>query len=85
MSKKVSVIIPVYNKEKYIEQCLKSVINQTYSDVEIIIIDDASTDNSLELVKSIKDSRIKVIELKENVGAGTARNKGIEVAKRRIY
>ena len=85
MSKKVSVIIPVYNKEKYIEQCLKSVINQTYSDVEIIIIDDASTDNSLELVKSIKDSRIKVIELKENVGAGTARNKGIEGAKRRIY
>lgn len=80
MSSKVSVIIPVYNKEKYIEQCLKSVINQTYTNLEIIIVDDASTDLSLEIVKRIQDNRIKIIELKENVGAGIARNKGIEVA-----
>lgn len=80
MNKKVSVIIPVYNKEKYIEQCLKSVINQTYSNLEIILIDDASTDKSMEIARRIKDERIEIIELKENVGAGIARNKGIEAA-----
>jgi glycosyltransferase involved in cell wall biosynthesis len=80
MSSKVSVIIPVYNKEKYIDQCLKSVIDQTYSNLEIIIIDDASEDNSLQIVKNIKDNRIKIIELKQNVGAGIARNKGIEIS-----
>lgn len=80
MNKKVSVIIPVYNKEKYIEQCLNSVINQTYKDLEIIIIDDASTDKSMEIARSIKDESIKIIELNENVGAGMARNKGIEAA-----
>ena len=80
MESKVSVIIPMYNKEKYIEQCLKSVIDQTYSNLEIIIIDDASNDNSLKLVKNINDNRIKIIELKENVGAGSARNRGIEIS-----
>ena len=59
MKHTVSVIIPVYNKEKYIEQCLETVINQTYSNLEIIIIDDASTDNSMDIARSIKDERIK--------------------------
>ena len=60
---KVSVIIPVYNTEKYLEKCLDSVCNQTLSDIEIICINDASTDNSLEVLKQYagKDSRIKII------------------------
>ena len=78
--KKVTVIIPMHNSSKHIEECLESVINQTYKNLEIIVVDDASTDNSLELVKNIEDNRIKLIELRENVGAGIARNKGIEVA-----
>lgn len=78
MSGKVSVIIPVYNKEKHIEKCLDSVLNQTYNNLEIIIIDDASTDSSSSIVENIEDKRIKIISLPENKGVSTARNKGIE-------
>ena len=78
--KKVSVIIPVHNSSKYIQECINSVINQTYKNLEIIVIDDKSTDNSVEIIKSIRDKRIKSIELKENVGAALARNKGIELS-----
>ena len=53
--KKVSVIIPLYNEEKYIKECIESVVNQTYKNLEIIIVDDCSTDNSLKVVKKIKD------------------------------
>lgn len=70
----------MHNSSKHIVECLESVINQTYKNLEIIVIDDVSIDNSLELVKAIEYNRIKIIELKENVGAGIARNKGIEVA-----
>ena len=79
---KVSVIIPVYNTEKYLEKCLDSVCNQTLSDIEIICINDASTDNSLEVLKqyAATDNRIKVISFEENKGAATARNTGIEIA-----
>ena len=76
--KKVSVIIPVHNSEKYILKCINSVINQTYKNLEIILIDDKSTDNSVELIKKIGDKRIKLIALKKNSGAAIARNKGIE-------
>ncbi len=78
--KKVSVIIPVHNSEKYILECLNSVINQTYKNLEIIVIDDKSTDNSINIIKSIKDKRIKLIELEKNSGAAIARNKGIEIS-----
>jgi len=78
--KKVSVIIPVYNSEKYILECINSVINQTYKNLEIIIIDDKSTDNSVNIIKSIKDKRIKLIELEKNSGAAIARNKGIQAS-----
>ena len=78
--KKVSVIIPIYNSEKYIEQCINSVINQTYKNLEIIVVDDNSTDNSLNKIKNIKDKRIKIIELKNNYGVSTARNKGIDAS-----
>lgn len=78
--KKVSVIIPVYNSEKYLKQCLDSVLSQTYKNLEIICIDDCSTDKSVKIIKSINDSRIKLIKLKTNSGAGVCRNKGIDVA-----
>jgi len=78
--KKVSVIIPMHNSSKYILECVDSVINQTYKNLEIILIDDKSTDDTLEKVSSIKDKRIKLIKFKKNEGAAKARNKGIEEA-----
>ena len=79
---KVSVIIPVYNTEKYLKKCLDSVCNQTLSDIEIICVNDCSPDNSLDILNeyAAKDSRIKVIDFKENKGAAVARNTGIDVA-----
>jgi len=79
---KVSVIIPVYNVEKYLRECLDSISNQTLKDIEIICINDGSTDKSLGILEEYaeKDSRILVIS-QENQGAGNARNKGIEVAQ----
>lgn len=77
---KVSVIIPVYEVEEYIRQCLESVINQTYKNIEIIIINDGTKDNSMQIVKEYSlDKRIKVIN-KENGGLSSARNRGIEQA-----
>jgi glycosyltransferase involved in cell wall biosynthesis len=79
---KVSVIIPVYNCEKYLKQCLDSVTGQTLKEIEIICVDDGSTDTSLQILKQFEngDSRIKVIQQK-NAGAGAARNNGLSVAK----
>lgn len=78
---KVSIIVPIYNSSKVIERCLESILNQTYSNIEIICINDGSTDNSLELIKKIenKDSRIKKVN-KENSGVSSARNLGLEFA-----
>lgn len=79
---KISVIVPVYNAEKYIKRCLESIYQQTFSDYEIILVNDGSTDQSLALCRKYagKDERITVIN-KKNEGAGSARNAGIEVAK----
>lgn len=79
---KVSVIIPVYNAEKYLTKCLESVCQQTLADIEIICINDCSADNSLGILQEYAehDSRIKVIDFKENKGAAAARNTGIEAA-----
>ena len=79
----LSVIIPVYNSVQYLEECVLSVMKQSYSDIEMVIIDDASTDGSFELcdVLAKKDSRIKVFHFSENKGVSAARNKGIEIAK----
>ncbi|MBL87342.1 MAG: hypothetical protein CMO82_11865 [Winogradskyella sp.] len=74
-----SVVIPLYNKEKYIERTLKSVLEQSYTNFEVIIINDGSTDNSLNVVKNIKDKRLRVIS-QPNSGVSNARNKGIELA-----
>lgn len=76
-----SLILPVYNVEKYISKCLDSIIEQTFSDFEVILVDDGSKDKSFQVCASYaqKDSRIKVIR-KENEGVSAARNKGIEAA-----
>lgn len=78
----VSVIIPVYNVEKYLEKCLDSIINQTYKNIEIICINDGSTDSSLEILRKYaeKDNRIKVVN-QENKGLGATRNVGLEIAQ----
>ena len=78
---KISVIIPVYNVEKYLSECLDSVVKQTLRDIEIICINDGSTDNSLSILKEYasKDSRIKIID-KENQGQGYARKVGLDKA-----
>ncbi len=78
---KVSVIIPVYNVEKYLRECLDSVVNQTLQDIEIILINDGSTDLSLAICQEYaqKDDRIQVIS-QQNQGAGAARNAGIKIA-----
>lgn len=79
---KVSVVVPVYNVEPYLRQCLDSIINQTLKEIEIICIDDGSTDASLDILKeyATKDNRITVIAQK-NLYAGVARNVGLTVAK----
>ena len=77
---KISIVTTVYNIEKYIKRCLDSLISQTYKNIEIIVVNDCSTDGSMDLVKSFKDERITVIEHKENLGAGWARRTGIEAA-----
>lgn len=79
MNNLVSIIVPLYNKEQYIKKCIVSLINQTYSNLEIIIINDGSTDNSLEIVENIKDPRIKIFTIK-NGGVSNARNFGIKQA-----
>ncbi len=75
-----SVIIPLYNKEFFIEKTLQSVLGQTFKDFEIIIVNDGSTDGSLEKINKFKDHRIKLFE-QENQGVSVARNKGMEMAK----
>lgn len=78
----ISVIVPVYNTQKFLEKCLESIINQTFKDIEIICINDGSTDNSMSILNdySEKDSRIKIINQK-NAGLSCARNTGINNAK----
>ena len=79
---KVSIIIPIYNNEKYLMESIDSVLNQTFQDFEIISINDGSTDNSLKILEEYakKDSRIKIVT-QENKGAGSARNEGLKLAK----
>ena len=80
---KVSVIVPVYNVEKYLRKCLDSVCNQTLKDIEIICINDCSQDNSLEILKEYasKDKKIKIINFKQNQGVAVARNEAIKIAR----
>ena len=81
---KVSVIIPVYNVEKYLAVCLESLLIQTFTDFEVIVVDDCSTDNSLAIAESYLErfgGRLKIFSLEENTGSGAVpRNVGLEVA-----
>lgn len=79
---KISVIIPVYNVEQYIEKCIGSLITQTIKEIEFLVINDGSTDNSINLIKSFQDSRIRIINQK-NSGLSEARNTGIEKSRGR--
>lgn len=82
MSELISVIVPVYNVEKYLPQCLDSLLRQTYKNLEIILVDDGSTDRSGEICEEYaqKDTRIRVIHQK-NAGAGAAKNTGLKTAR----
>lgn len=82
MSLKISVVIPVYNVEKYLRECLDSLINQTYNNLEIICIDDCSKDNSFNILQEYAhvDERIRIFKNEENLHAGPTRNKGLEIA-----
>lgn len=82
MSDLISVIVPVYNVEKYLSRCLESIINQTYKNIEVVCIDDGSPDKSINILKEYekKDKRIKIIR-QENKGLSGARNTGIENSK----
>lgn len=77
----VSVILPTYNRAHLIDRAIRSVLNQTYQDFELIVVDDCSTDNTKEVVKSFKDERITYIKHEKNKGAAAARNTGIKAAK----
>lgn len=81
---KISVIVPVYNTEKYIEKCLKSILNQTMDDIEIIVVNDGSTDNSENIIKEIEKNNDTKIQIKyfkkENGGLSDARNYGVKKA-----
>ena len=78
----ISVIVPVYNREMYLERCVRSIMNQTYQNLEILLVDDGSTDGSGEICERLakEDKRIRVFH-KENGGSSSARNLGIREAK----
>lgn len=76
----ISIVVPLYNKEKYIENTIQTVLKQTYQDFELIVVNDGSTDKSVSIVSSIKDARVTLIN-QDNAGVSVARNTGIEVAK----
>lgn len=77
---KISIIVPIYNVEQYIEKCLISILEQSYKNLEIILVNDGTKDNSMKVIKHyLSDSRIKVIN-KENGGLSSARNRGLEMA-----
>ncbi len=80
---KISVIMPVYNAEKYLSEAIESILDQTYSDLELIILNDRSTDSSKEIIQSFqaKDERILFIDNQVNTGPATLRNKGFDIAK----
>ncbi len=76
----ISVIIPTFNREKTIKRAIDSVLNQTYKDIELIVVDDCSTDRTEEIINGYMDNRIKYYKLHQNSGACVARNKGVELS-----
>ena len=86
MKPKVSVILPIYNVEKYLDRCVNSILNQTLKDIEVILVDDGSPDKAPQMCDEFakKDCRVKVLHQK-NKGAGLARNEGIKIANGEFY
>lgn len=79
---KISVIVPVYNAEKYLHRCIDSILSQTLDEIELILINDCSTDNSINIINSYKSyDNVKIIDLEENIGPGGARNNGLSCAQ----
>ncbi|MEH1983615.1 glycosyltransferase family 2 protein [Nostoc sp.] len=81
MNPKVSVIIPAYNTEAYIAKAIESVLEQTFTDIEVIIVDDGSSDQTVEVAKSFTDQRLKVIVNQQNLGVSAARNRALRAAQ----
>lgn len=79
----VSIIMPNYNSEKYVENTIKSVMAQTYQNFELLFVDDCSTDNSLDIVRTFDDERIKILQNEKNSGAAVSRNYALREAKGR--
>ena len=79
MKNKISIIVPIYNSEKYLKKCIDSLINQTEQELEIILINDGSTDNTEKIIKKYKDPRIKYYK-NDNHGIGYTRNFGIDIS-----
>jgi glycosyltransferase involved in cell wall biosynthesis len=77
----ISVVVPIHNGAQWLGQTLDSLFAQTYPHFEIVLVDDASTDNLREVLDSVQDARLHVVHLKKNVGVSAARNQGIEMAK----
>lgn len=81
MIPKVSVLMPVYNGQKYIKKAIESILNQTHKDFEFIILNDGSTDRSLDIINSFVDTRVKVVSSSQNLGLVPTLNRGIELAR----
>lgn len=81
MEPKVSVIMPIYNAEKYVKETIEGILNQSFEDFELLLINDQPTDKTMEIVKSIKDIRIRIIENDRNRGIAYSRNRGLEEAR----
>ncbi len=78
---KISVLMPVYNGEQFLDKSINSILNQTFNNFEYIIINDGSTDDSLKIIESYEDSRIKIINFSKNMGIAAALNNGLNIAK----
>ncbi len=81
MNPLITVLMPVYNAEKHIEETIKSILNQTYKEFELLLIDDGCTDNTIKIIKKNRDERIKIIKNEKNIGLTKSLNKGIRLAK----
>ena len=81
MNPEISIVVPLYNAEKYIETCIVSILNQTFENFELIVVDDCSTDKSLEIVRNYQDPRIKIIHQFKNSGESSSRNLGLANAR----
>lgn len=77
----VSVVVPTFNDSKYVKECISSIINQTYKNLDVVVVDDCSSDNTVEIVKSFGDSRIRIFENDSNKGAAYSRNRAIKECK----